>query len=118
VSDTDGDDVDDGDEVNVHGTSPTNADSDADGMPDGWEITYGLTPDNPSDASGDTDGDGVSNLDEYFAGTNPTVNEGTLSGGVEGLSCAAQRSGGSATFLALLAMTACAALRRRTRALA
>jgi len=47
-------------------------DDDNDDMPDTWEIQYGLDPLDDSDASGDLDGDGVSNLDEYNAGTDPT----------------------------------------------
>jgi hypothetical protein len=46
-------------------------DSDGDGLPDGWETTYGLNPLNPSDAAGDLDGDGFSNLEEFEAGSNP-----------------------------------------------
>ncbi len=46
-------------------------DTDQDGLPDGWEIRYGLNPGNPSDALADTDGDGVNNRDEFLAGTNP-----------------------------------------------
>jgi hypothetical protein len=40
-------------------------------MPDAWESAYGLNPASPADAPLDLDGDGVSNLDEYLAGTNP-----------------------------------------------
>jgi hypothetical protein len=47
-------------------------DSDEDGMPDSWEQTYGLNPSNPADAAQDADGDGVTNLDEFRAGTDPT----------------------------------------------
>ena len=36
------------------------------------EFAYGLDPLNPGDARGDLDGDGVSNLDEYNAGTDFT----------------------------------------------
>lgn len=46
-------------------------DRDGDGMPDDYEVQYGLNPDNPSDAAVDTDGDGYTNLQEYIAGTNP-----------------------------------------------
>jgi hypothetical protein len=50
-------------------------DDDNDDMPDTWEIQYGLDPLDETDASGDLDEDGVSNLDEYLAGTDPTNEE-------------------------------------------
>jgi hypothetical protein len=46
-------------------------DSDGDGMPDDWEMTYGFNKNNGSDASQDADGDGMTNLQEYLAGTHP-----------------------------------------------
>lgn len=50
-------------------------DSDDDGMPDFYEIQYGLDPER-NDADEDLDGDGVTNLEEYNAGTDPSVAEG------------------------------------------
>jgi hypothetical protein len=47
-------------------------DSDGDGMPDAWEIKYGLDPSDSSDATSDQDNDGVSALDEFLAGTIPS----------------------------------------------
>ncbi|MBI3987562.1 MAG: hypothetical protein HY343_11610, partial [Lentisphaerae bacterium] len=44
--------------------------SDTDGMPDEWELANGLDP-YSFDANLDKDGDGWSNLQEYWAGTNP-----------------------------------------------
>ena len=48
------------------------ADTDGDGMPDEWELRYGLAPDSAADGSMDQDNDGLSNRDEYLAGTDPT----------------------------------------------
>jgi len=55
-------------------TAPENlpADNDNDGMPDNWESQYELDP-NTDDASQDKDGDGYTNLQEYQAGTNPSL---------------------------------------------
>ncbi|HYK01225.1 MAG TPA: Ig-like domain-containing protein [Thermoanaerobaculia bacterium] len=47
-------------------------DSDRDGLPDDWERTYGLNPNNPGDATLDGDGDGLDNRAEFAAGTDPT----------------------------------------------
>jgi hypothetical protein len=51
---------------------PRTRDTDGDGIPDWWEIQYGLNP-LVNDAGGDADGDGISNLDEYNSGGNPIV---------------------------------------------
>jgi len=40
-------------------------------MPDSYEIANGFNPHHAGDASPDADNDGVSNLEEYLAGTDP-----------------------------------------------
>lgn len=51
--------------------SGAGSDTDHDGMPDSWELRYGLSPQDPADAGLDADGDGLSNLQEYLGGTDP-----------------------------------------------
>ncbi|HYH56906.1 MAG TPA: hypothetical protein VD772_09860, partial [Anseongella sp.] len=46
-------------------------DTDKDGMPDEWESRYGLDPDDASDASGDINGDGYTNIEKYINGIDP-----------------------------------------------
>lgn len=46
-----------------NGTPPV--DTDADGMPDAWESARGLNPASAADATGDRDGDGYTNVEEY-----------------------------------------------------
>jgi hypothetical protein len=58
--------------VTVYDTDPATTDTDGDGMPDQWEAKYGLDGFNAADAAGDADSDGISNLDEYVQGTDPT----------------------------------------------
>jgi hypothetical protein len=67
-------------------TDPTSNDTDGDGMPDGWEVKYGLNPLDSEDALLDLDGDSFdsdwndnvtdselyANLHEYLNGTDPT----------------------------------------------
>jgi hypothetical protein len=47
----------------------TPPDSDSDGIPDDWEVQFGLDHTDPLDASEDEDGDGLDNGAEYMAGT-------------------------------------------------
>ncbi|MFH0810764.1 MAG: fibronectin type III domain-containing protein [Pseudomonadota bacterium] len=47
----------------------TKIDSDGDGMSDDWELSQGLDPHDPTDASSDADHDGYSSLQEYEAGS-------------------------------------------------
>ena len=57
-------------------TIPGGTDANANGLPDAWERTFfgglGVNP------NGDADGDGMSNKQEYLAGTNPTNSASNL----------------------------------------
>jgi hypothetical protein len=46
-------------------------DSDGDGLPDAWELDHMLATNNAADAVLDADGDTLTNLEEYQAGTDP-----------------------------------------------
>lgn len=48
-------------------------DADADGMPDVWELRFGLNPLDPQDAAADVDDDGMDNLEEFHRGRNPRI---------------------------------------------
>ena len=43
-------------------------DSDRDGLPDDWETAHGLDPNNPADATADTNADGYTNIEEFVNG--------------------------------------------------
>jgi hypothetical protein len=73
AADSDGDGLSDGYECLVSFTMIDQfggADSDGDGMSDGWEVANGLNP-RSNDATSDTDGDGLTNLQEFQQRTNP-----------------------------------------------
>ncbi|MCW1911966.1 hypothetical protein OJ996_00165 [Luteolibacter sp. GHJ8] len=78
--------------IQIIGTNQVNlADTDNDGMPDVWESNFGLNPNdngsvNPDNGpSGDPDGDGRTNIQEYNSGNNSTNpnNPDTDSDGLE-----------------------------------
>lgn len=50
------------------------ADTDNDGMADGWEAEFGLTV-GINDAAADNDGDGLTNLKEYLIGSKPNLGD-------------------------------------------
>lgn len=70
--------------INIILFDPT-ADTDHDGMPDGWEMENGLTV-GIHDADLDLDGDGLTNIQEYYLGTkanNPDTDGDGLTDGAE-----------------------------------
>ncbi|WP_193211797.1 DUF1800 family protein [Luteolibacter marinus] len=60
------------------------ADSDSDGMPDAWETDHFFNPTNNADAGLDADSDGLSNLREYLAGTDPRDDDSDNDGVTDG----------------------------------
>ena len=59
-------------------------DEDSDGIPDAWEIQYGLEP-GANDASGDPDRDGYTNLEEYQKNTDPLTPDNTADADNDGM---------------------------------
>ena len=82
LSDSDFDGVSDYNEVSYDGDAnsynpatdlnPTNADTDGDGMSDGWEIRFGYNPlSDDGTKNNDDDNDGLTNLEEFQKSTLP-----------------------------------------------
>jgi hypothetical protein len=57
---------------------PIENDVDSDGMADDWERANQLNPGDPTDAALDPDHDGLTNLEEFLAGTKPQDPQSTL----------------------------------------
>ncbi len=66
-ADSDGDSLNDGDEVHTHKSSPLTTDTDGDGLNDAFEVR--ITHSDPTKV--DSDGDGTSDPNEFMVGTNP-----------------------------------------------
>ncbi len=75
-TDQDGDGLTDAFELLVSKTSPTNAFSAGDGIPDAWKVLNRLNPQTSGLANLDPDLDALSNKQEYLYGTKPQVSEG------------------------------------------
>jgi hypothetical protein len=59
-------------DIGAHEFLLATADSNGDGIPDGWTWSYGLNPTDPNVASGNPDADPHTTLQEWVADTNPT----------------------------------------------
>jgi hypothetical protein len=76
LADTDGDELSDGDEINIHSTSPILPDTDGDGLTDSAEILVHHTDPRSIDSDGDHFFDGW----EVTAGSDPTLDSSTPNG--------------------------------------
>ncbi len=83
TGDSDLDTLSDAAEVFITLTDPNNADSDFDGMPDGWETENSLDP-LMDDKDLDPDADNLFNLDEYLNNTDPQVSDSDADGMPDG----------------------------------
>jgi uncharacterized protein (DUF1800 family) len=64
------------------------ADADNDGMPDDWEILHSFNPASDADAALDADSDGLTNLREFLAGTDPRDSDTDDDGASDGVELA------------------------------
>ena len=71
MSYSDGDGIADLDETAIFGTDPYFADTDEDGLSDGWEVLWGMNPLSADDPQADPDGDGLANNREMTHSTDP-----------------------------------------------
>ncbi len=71
VEDTDEDGLGDGAEVNTHQTNPLSDDTDDDELKDGFEVKYGFDPTIPGETGKDPDEDKLTNLQEQYWDINP-----------------------------------------------
>ncbi len=69
-NDTDGDQLLDNQEIE-YGLNPCSNDTDGDLLPDNWEVEYGFNGIDSIDTDTDGDLDLLSNIDEYYFGTDP-----------------------------------------------
>ncbi|MGA7732686.1 MAG: tyrosinase family protein [Chloroflexia bacterium] len=132
AADTDSDGVTDGMEANTHLTNPTKADTDGDSLPDGYELAYpcldplanGVMPmdvdhvQHQAMPPQDTDGDGLSDREEFQRGSDPCA--ATTPAGAAGTMLGETVRGGdqpAADFIAalplVLGLTACILVRQR-----
>ncbi|MDD4735771.1 MAG: hypothetical protein PHP44_06665 [Kiritimatiellae bacterium] len=72
------------DQVSVVHEEPEHLDDDGDSLPNVWEKAQGLDAENSADASVDTDADGLSNVQEYTAGTQPSQADTDGDGMIDG----------------------------------
>lgn len=79
--DSDDDGLNDGQEIVDYLTDPNSSDSDSDGLGDGFEVLYGFDPlQSIGEEALDSDSDGLNNLQEYQANTNPLSNDSDADG--------------------------------------
>lgn len=88
--DVDGDRLGNLDEAAL-GTDAGLADSDGDGLLDGFEVAYGFDPRAAGEAALDSDGDGLNNLAEQTLGTDPRAEDTDGGGDSDGFEVQFQR---------------------------